>query len=1044
MNKNIKVSFRLVASLLAVFALISLMACEQPVLASRKKANDQIPTTDEPAPITDKPAAEFLPLTLTYDGKNASLSPFQTMATSARSLGGYTYADITKLGKSTLNYFQWVFMDVDTDGVIYAYDDAYNTDSSVGGGLDLKAAVEPGRTYHVLLLAGNKLNDTTDPTLLASAYTRFTADANASALRFALIPVVVDVKFSSGTDGARQPGRLAKTVGLDKERAYTLEYFIGSKNTGVMDADHDALKQAINDGLWPLKLASAEVRKDSTWRYKYSELNEDDVRQTVTSYQPGVLDTVEVPLNDAYGVNLAWVKWQSGDTSWLESMNDLNKTKTTTGRGKYEFEVPRTASTGTVWFHLEYVPFAVFDNEAWAKAQRPDTASAVEERPVWVIRNGLTDDPQGDSTWISGTYAGTAGGISLGVVDPAALRPSGFYEDNNPWPVPNTNTLEKALEVLDRALGVNEGLGYGQYAIRQVVSADGALPSMKLNNVPGASDYIIGDGDGITTFGDGMTFANMGALKYPLSISITGPSTDSTGSPTDAQPTLALSEQGSMFALETLNVPVTLTITDVTIQGLASTSTISSEGKTWTTPSGQNMQIVIPPNTSNTSDVDNTSSLIYVGAGNTFEMKGSAKLTGNAGGFDIGGNQYGAGVMVHGGTLIMSGNNAVISGNATLSSGSGSGVAVYASGASKGSFIMSGDDALIANNTGAGTVYVGEDCFFEMSGRRAKLSGNFGGGVYVNSGQFTMSGSDAVISGNTATSGGGVYASGGQFTMSGSGAVISGNTASSDGGGVYASGGQFTMSGSGAVLSGNTASSDGGGVSVSGGQFTMSGSGAIISGNTASSDGGGVYLYDDGIFYMEAGEISGNSGGSLHQFRTENSTQKFANGIHGVVYVNGTPGNANDYYAVSGGDLVDKGWYDNQLVATVIKVVTDGTSGGPPGSPSGTIMVTGISLNTTSIKLSLYQVSMDLTATITPANADNLALTWTTPPDNIVITVDVDNAVVVDNKVTVKVTAIASTTGGTTTITARAGDGIESPSCLVTVLPTTNVDGTFE
>jgi hypothetical protein len=257
MNKNTRTSFRLIASLLAVVALASLMACQEPVMVSRKKVDDQ--TTTEPGETPESELGQIPPFSLVYDGKKtASLSPFTTLASSARSLGGYDRDGVIALDGGTLTYFQWVFMDEAKDGDIYAFDFA---DNSISTAMNLNAAVEPGHTYHVLLLAGYKPSSG-DPTLLASAYTKFIANGSPGSLSLTLIPVVVDVKFTGGSDGARQPGRLAKTVGLDKEQTYTLEYFIGSSDKAV--ATGDALKQATNDGLWPLKLASAEVRKNDT------------------------------------------------------------------------------------------------------------------------------------------------------------------------------------------------------------------------------------------------------------------------------------------------------------------------------------------------------------------------------------------------------------------------------------------------------------------------------------------------------------------------------------------------------------------------------------------------------------------------------------------------------------------------------------------------------------------------------------------------------------------------------------------------------------
>jgi hypothetical protein len=168
--------------------------------------------------------------------------------------------------------------------------------------------------------------------------------------------------------------------------------------------------------------------------------------------------------------------------------------------------------------------------------------------------------------------------------------------------------------------------------------------------------------------------------------------------------------------------------------------------------------------------------------------------------------------------------------------------------------------------------------------------------------------------------------------MSGANAVISGNTSGGSGGGVRVfSGASFTMSGMNAVISGNTATGVGGGGGVSmyaSAQFTMSGAGARISGNYANQDGGGI-LCINGDFTMAGGEVSGNScsgtsggtGAWLHQFGWSGGTQTFAAGVHGVVYINGTPGSGYDQNSPSGGPLSTSGWYGYQTTSTAIKVL---------------------------------------------------------------------------------------------------------------------------
>jgi hypothetical protein len=235
--------------------------------------------------------------------------------------------------------------------------------------------------------------------------------------------------------------------------------------------------------------------------------------------------------------------------------------------------------------------------------------------------------------------------------------------------------------------------------------------------------------------------------------------------------------------------------------------------------------------------------------------------------------------MVHGGTLIMSGANAEISGNTTSPvAGSGSAVAVYAAGAAKGSVVMSGDDALITNNYSGkySTVYVDEGCRFEMSGSRAKLSGNYstsaGGGVQV-------------------------YGTGAVFEMSGAEAEIAGNYSGNSGGGVFVGGGaQFTMSGAAAAIANNYSGNSGGGVNVKGGsQFTMSGAAAAIANNYGASGGGGVFMSSSSQFTMSAGMILNNTSNPIFAANS-NFSIEMNNGIRGT-WPLGTKAYTADYGA---------------------------------------------------------------------------------------------------------------------------------------------------
>jgi hypothetical protein len=288
---------------------------------------------------------------------------------------------------------------------------------------------------------------------------------------------------------------------------------------------------------------------------------------------------------------------------------------------------------------------------------------------------------------------------------------------------------------------------------------------MKLTTT-GDADYTTGD-----TAHPGLTFPNMGKLRNPLSITITGIGA--------TPPTLYLSEKGSMFALETLNVPETMTIENVTLHGLSVNWTTSN----WTPPldgiAGHIGYTNTNPNNTTpitSTPTDNTASLVWVGANNSFEMKANTTITGNR----I--TSAGGGVHVNGGT-----------------------------------FTMSGDSAKISENYGP-----------------------WGGGVCVSSGEFIMSGDNAEISSNQGTNGGGGVRTHGTFTMSGANAKIIGNNTTDKGGsGVYVPIGTFTMSGANAEISGNhTDHANGGSGMFIDGTFIME-SGMIVN-NTAPTAASGI------------------------------------------------------------------------------------------------------------------------------------------------------------------------------------------------------------
>jgi hypothetical protein len=458
----------------------------------------------------------------------------------------------------------------------------------------------------------------------------------------------------------------------------------------------------------------------------------------------------------------------------------------------------------------------------------------------------------------------------------AQYTQTGLYEDNNRRPVPGTGTVALALKVLDRALGLNAGIGYGNYTIR-VKNGDSVPPITFLNPTDGTPSDT--------------SFRNLSSAKLKgQTLKIVG-----IPGPGGAIPTLYLEGAGSMFTLLE-GAGMAISIENVTLHGLAQ----SWETSEWTLP-GASAPITIKYDRPSISGheaypAENNAALVTVEADNRFEMKGNSKITGNyyadrGGGvfmeggaltmFDnaaISGNSAdcGGGVYMDGGVLTMSG-NAAISGNYAVSDGGG----VYVDG-SGAQLLMEGANAAISRNyadgydlSGGGGVYVaGSDAQLLMEGENAKISDNYsdkaGGGVNVagDSMELFMNGKNATISGNTCATGdyggGGLYIYGDSMTveMNGEYTAISGNQANGGwGGGVAMSSNNstFTMAGANTAISNNTAFKGAGGVYMDSGTFTMDGPNATISGNSSGAKGGGVYLTTgSATFIMSRGVIQNN------------------------------------------------------------------------------------------------------------------------------------------------------------------------------------------
>ena len=411
-----------------------------------------------------------------------------------------------------------------------------------------------------------------------------------------------------------------------------------------------------------------------------------------------------------------------------------------------------------------------------------------------------------------------------------------------------------------------------------------------------------------------------------------------------------------------------------------------------------------------------TGSGVNVLSGGVFHMYGGS-ITGNTA-------DHGGGVYVGGGQFTMYGGE--ISGNTATVRGGGVSV-------SGGEFNMRG-----------GTIG-------GAAADKANKAKNGGGGVHVsNSGEFTMSGS-ASITNNTADNGGGVYVGGGQFTMYGG--EISGNTATVSGGGVSVSGGTFTMSG------GRITGNNGSGVFVNDGtKFIVSGA-PTVTGNTRNRDiDSNVYLTGGTNTTITIGTGGLTDGASIGvtkgasrlgsviatgatkdysgKFSSDDSTyvvkhegdklvlkkEETKPSEHSHTYGKWSKDDTNHWHQCTDADCPDKAEsikdkaahvYDNDADATCnvcgyVRTVTPGN-----------IPVSGVALNTTTATLEVGKTTT-LTATVTPDNATDNKVTWTSS-DTSVATVAANGTV----------TAVKA---GTTAITATAADGSgKYATCTVTV-----------
>lgn len=396
-----------------------------------------------------------------------------------------------------------------------------------------------------------------------------------------------------------------------------------------------------------------------------------------------------------------------------------------------------------------------------------------------------------------------------------------------------------------------------------------------------------------------------------------------------------------------------------------------------------------------------TGSGVNVLSGGVFHMYGGS-ISGNTA-------DNGGGVYVGDGTFTMSGNASVkdntASGN-TADQGNGGGVYVYS-----GTFTMN-DTASVSGNKAT---------------NNKTTNTTYGGGVCVKSTNSTFTMNDkASITGNTATNGGGVDVSGGKFNMSG------GSITRNIGNGVCVgyNNAKFTVSGA-AVIKDNTRENAASNVYLEGGAYITIG-GALNGGKgsigvTKTVDGGviakNVSTDYSGCFFSDKTQyVVKHDNKQLVLKKAEAQPNPPAAHTHSYNENTWSKNTTNHWHQCTDADCPNKSESIKDKAAHVYDNDADTTCnvcGYVRTVTPGNIPVSGVALNTTTATLEVGKTTT-LTATVTPDNATDNRVTWTSSNENIA-TVDANG--------TVKALA-----AGTTAITATAADGSgKSATCTVTV-----------
>lgn len=238
-----------------------------------------------------------------------------------------------------------------------------------------------------------------------------------------------------------------------------------------------------------------------------------------------------------------------------------------------------------------------------------------------------------------------------------------------------------------------------------------------------------------------------------------------------------------------------------------------------------------------------------------------------------------------------------------------------------------------------------------------------GGGIFVTGGEKRgkVNIQGGVVAANRGNFGGGIYVESGELTISGG--AVTGNTVfnghDDDGGGIYVNSGTLKLSGNGYVTN-NSKSCDctdcpvdtnnthgGGGIALANGS-TMEMSGGYVTGNFSSLAGGGIYAGyyagDGGVnFKMTGGTIAANcaqygEGGGLRIGGGDNGGTYGVIRTEGKVYITNNKTLTTDDWG-GGGIFVQEGGHLSVMDALITNNKAGGFGGGVGACPTGKTLI---------------------------------------------------------------------------------------------------------